>query len=45
MTLLKFKIKEQFADLRAKLDAQKNDIPPQTQLLINMIVQLCKITL
>lgn len=40
MSLDKFKIKEQFSDLKSQLEQQKNELPPQTRVLVSTLVQL-----
>ena len=43
MTLKKFKVKEKFEKIKAQLEAQKDNIPPQTQLTVSMLIQLVEI--
>lgn len=40
MSLDKFKIKEQFTELKSQLELQKNELPAQTRVLINTLVHL-----
>lgn len=43
MTLQKFKIKDRFQELRGQLESQRDQLPPQTQLLLTSLIQLMEL--
>jgi transposase len=42
-TLQKFKIKDRFQELKIQLDSQKDQLPPQTQVLLTALIQLMEL--